>query len=258
MRFLSKEPNKKKLIPALFLHIQKTAGTSILDNVRPYYGTSMVSHGDFIGNGPSKFLDTLFISGHFGYEYAKDYISSRYSFTFLRNPRERVISFYYYCRNVNNDDFNIYKIARTRNLLGFLEAASENPLIRKNVFNNQVWQLSYGFKLRDKNTLLDCKEAWQLPPNDLLELSINHLDEFSHIGFTESFEQDRNIILNNLQLPTPKDNVVKNATSNRPKFSELPKNVKDLIADLTDLDQQLYDTAIARKMMAIKHDNLDR
>ena len=169
---------EKNIFPALFLHIQKTAGTSIIDLARPRYGSNMISHGDFIGHDPKEYVNTLFVSGHFGYDYAKELIPSRYSFTFLRDPVERILSFYFYCKNQKNDEFRIYEVARNRDLLGFLEAASEDFLIRKNILNNQVWQLSHGYFLNNKKTLLDAREVWHYSPNELLELAVNHLDVF--------------------------------------------------------------------------------
>ena len=90
--------------PALFLHIQKTAGSSIVDLARQAYGSDeVVSHGDFFlqpapssldalvdakGDGSREFADHAFISGHFGFGFAQPMMQGRYSFTFLRDPIE--------------------------------------------------------------------------------------------------------------------------------------------------------------------------
>jgi len=83
----------------LFLHIQKTAGTSIVDWVRPFYGSeNFVSHGDYLngrtddelekivnarGKAPRDFKDFPFVSGHFGFDFARQIMDKRFSFTFF-------------------------------------------------------------------------------------------------------------------------------------------------------------------------------
>ena len=241
MRFLRTVSSKKWLIPALFLHIQKTAGTSILEHVRPFYGDSMTSHGDCWGRQPKNLDDIQFISGHIGYDYAKHLIPSRYSFTFLRNPAERVLSMYYFCAKQNPDEFDIYKQANQHKLESFLLKGFDSPLIKKNIWNSQVWQLAHGYAHLDNRTIDDFKE------NELLELAVNHIENFSFIGFTEHFNHDHSKILEALGLPKPTVSIIANTAPNRPKFADLPNTTKNILSDLTELDQQLYDIALSRR-----------
>ena len=111
MELSSMKKAEKKISPALFLHIQKTAGTSIIDLARPHYGLSMTSHGDCWGYPPQYFDNTPFVSGHIGYDYARHIMESRYSFTILRDPIERVLSMYYFCRKQKSTEFDIYRAA---------------------------------------------------------------------------------------------------------------------------------------------------
>jgi hypothetical protein len=232
---------EKKISPALFVHIQKTAGTSIIDLARPRYGHSMTSHGDCWGYPPEYFDNTLFVSGHLGYDYAKHLMESRYSFTFLRDPIERVLSMYYFCRNQKSTKFDIYRAAAQFDLENFLQAGFEIPLIKKNIWNSQVWQLAHGYAHLDNRTISDFQ------PQKLLDLAITHLDAFSHIGFTETFEYDRNVILKALGLPIPEQEIISNVTLDRPKTKDLPEDVKNILYDLTELDRQLYAVAFSRR-----------
>ena len=241
MTLRARKTSINNLRPALFLHIQKTAGTSILEHVRPHYGASMTSHGDCWGRPPESLNDILFVSGHIGYDYIKHLISSRYSFTFLRNPSERVLSMYYFCAKQNPEEFDIYKAASQRSLESFLLDGFNSPLIKKNIWNSQVWQLAHGYAHLDNRTINDFEEE------ELLELAVNHLDNFSYIGLTESFNHDHFEILKALKLPLPSKSIVANASPSRPKFEDLPNTTKNILADLTELDQQLYDIALSRK-----------
>jgi len=230
--------------PALFLHIPKTAGTSIINMVAPYYGESLISHGDYSGKLPGEIEDIAFVSGHFGYSYARPLMPSRVSFTFLREPRERILSFYYFCRTRDPDEWSIYALAQKLDLEGFLRTAFQDPAVKSSIWNCQVWQLAHGWANLDKRNIT----LWK--PDELLRLAISHLDEFSHIGLTETFDQDRDKILGLLGIPVPADSIAANRSDGRPGLAELSPRILDVLEELTQLDQQLYDEVIARRAAA--------
>ena len=108
--------------PAIFMHIQKTAGTSITEAVRPHYQNDIVSHGDYLKHDTASLKNIRFISGHFGFEYARQFMDGRYSFTFLRDPVERILSLYYFSRTRDPAEFPIYRVAHEMDLAGYLRA----------------------------------------------------------------------------------------------------------------------------------------
>jgi hypothetical protein len=225
---------------AVFLHIQKTAGTSIVNTARRYYGESMTSHGDCWGHRPEEFSDTRFVSGHIGYDFAKSLIPSRYSFVFLRNPVERILSLYYFCRTRDPDEFPIYKKVSEHDLEDFLEAGFSDPVVRDNIWNNQVWQLAHGYASLDKRQIDDFE------PEQLLGLATRHLDELSYVGFTETFAEDRAAILKGLGLPFEQESEAVNTNLGRPTADEVSSRAARLLGQLTYLDRLLYDKAFAR------------
>lgn len=242
-----------QLKPAVFLHIQKTAGTTIAMLARQYYGNENVtSHGDFVAEQRGKSVDdTLldrralgdryanvgFVSGHFGYAFAEDLIRTRYAFTFLRDPIERVLSFYSFCRSRDPNEFEMYALCQRYSLDDFLKLGLEDPKIMARVRNNQVWQLAVGYGNPDGFRINDYSEA------AILQLAIEHLSEFDHIGFAETFEQDRDKVFEDLGMPKPTGRVVHNASSERLKASELSASTMKLLRQLTWADQELYETA---------------
>jgi hypothetical protein len=247
----------KNLRSAVFLHIQKTAGTTIVNLARSAYGNqNIISHGDYL-RGISHFplVDELeindqvledfrkisFLSGHFGYDFAKHYMPGRYSFTFLRDPIERVLSLYYFCRKRDPDQFEIYRICRQSTLNGFLKMGLVNPEVRYFIWNNQVWQLACGFGNLENKNLFSFKDA------ELLQLASNHLDDFSYIGFAETFEADRDRILRDLGIVAPEATIISNANPGRPTVNDLPQTTKDLLFELTELDGALYKKAWSKK-----------
>ena len=126
--------------PAIFVHIQKTAGTSMVDLFRRHYQEKqIISHGDYLSGVEhfsfnfwkinrkviSDFHNIRFLSGHFGYDFAKQFMPSRYSFTFLRDPVERVLSFYYFCRTRDPHEYDIYRLCHELTLDEFLKKGME-------------------------------------------------------------------------------------------------------------------------------------
>jgi hypothetical protein len=226
-----------ELLPTVFVHIQKTAGSSIIRLVRKHFGKSVISHGDYYGHRPEEFQDVAFVSGHFGYDYAKSFMDSRYSFTFLRNPAERILSFYYYNRARDIDEFPMTRIAHQLDLEQFLKAGLVDPLVKSRIWNNQTWQLAQGYSYNDEYDINNFSSG------ELLDLAISHLSDFSYIGFTEFFEDDLNMILPNLDIPIPKKTDHVNVTRSRLCSTDIPSTALDILEELTELDQILYKKA---------------
>ena len=250
------------LKPALFLHIQKTAGSSIVDLAKMAYGLeNVVSHGDYLRvlqtssplkqehasakgegspvpeGGAGNFRHVPFVSGHFGFDFARPLLKERYSFTFLRNPAERILSFYYFCLKRDPKEYEIYSLCQALTLDRFLMLGFERPLVRDHIWNNQAWQLANGYGSSNG------RDIPSYSPDEILALAIRHLDEFSDIGFVESFEGDRDRILQALGMAPPKGKIVSNATPGRPTARDLPASTLKLLDELTRLDQELYRAA---------------
>lgn len=232
------QPQEK--IPALFLHIQKTAGTSIIETVRHHYGADMTSHGDCWGHAPESFEDVKFVSGHIGYNYAAALLPGRFSFTFLRNPVERILSMYFFCKGRNSNEFMIYRKANELSLEDFLLAGLKDPWVKKNIWNNQVWQLAHGYAHLDNRTIDN------FSGDELLDMAKSHLENISYVGFTETVDQDFPFILSRLQMRPDTQLPKANVTNMRPLVNELPDTLTDIMAELTSLDWKLYEHAKAK------------
>ena len=222
----------------VFLHIQKTAGSTLVRFAHRHYHKSVISHGDYIGHRPEEFQNVAFVSGHFGYKFAQPLMSDRYSFTFLRNPVERVLSLYNYCKKQNSNKFEIYSLAQQFSLEEFLKRSLKNILLRTAVCNNQAWQLAYG-----DGYVAEDHDDFSFQDQEILELAISHLNNFSHVGFTKTFETDRNIILKKLGITLPRENVILNTSGNNSSVQELPDSTVALLRKITGIDQILYDHA---------------
>lgn len=247
--------------PAIFIHIQKTAGTSMVDVAKHHYQQNIISHGDYLKgvyHSPFKkdfwideevmgsFHRTPFLSGHFGYDFAKLFMDGRYTFTFLRDPIERVLSFYYFCKTRDPNEFETYRLCQQFSLDEFLKMGLEQPEIGFFIWNNQVWQLACGFGN------LENRDLSSFESTELLDLAIKHLENFSYIGLTETFEQDRDRILTDLGIALPQEKIISNATPTRPASKDLPRSTLKLLEQLTYLDQILYQSVASQRNSELK------
>ena len=232
-------------MPALFLHIQKTAGTSVVNLARQYYGESLTSHGDCYGKTQEQLKGIGFISGHIGYDFSSQLMDNRFTFTFLRDPAERVLSMYYYSRSCDPSKFEIYKMANEMDLSTFLQAGFTVPCVQENIWNNQVWQIAHGY------THTDNRRVDNFTEDELLRLAMKHIDEFSYVGFTETFTTDVTVILKALGIPKPKELPVYNAMPKRPKAEEHSPVVRSMLHKLTELDRELYEYVWRKSSAAI-------
>jgi Sulfotransferase family len=237
------------LRPALFLHIQKTAGTSIQVLARRNYGNDGVcSHDDFLTLGREGCARYPFISGHFGFDFARPLMPGRFCFTFLRQPQARLISFYNYSRAQPRGTTFITDAALENDLDGFLRLA-DRPDVEPFLYNNMAWQLFHGL---DQNSAFYGEFSDQpieqrfrptaFPDATLLRGAKANLRGFDYVGLTETADSDIRLIFHKLGaslLHEPRHN----ESSGPNALANLPRRTRQLLADLTQLDQKLYDHA---------------
>lgn len=231
---VSEDP-QKNFVPAVFLHIQKTAGTSLVHLAARHYGTeNIITHGDYVGRPPESLVDIPFVSGHFGYAYARSLIQDRVSFTFLRDPGERILSLYYFYRSQDPNLFPMYRIAHESTLSEFLERGLSDPYVRSRIWNNQTWQLAHGYGAPDRRSQGD------FAPRELIDLAMAHVQEFSYVGLMEAYDDGVRAVTDLLGWSSEEEEVRENANTGRRTVDDLSEQESSLISELTSLDRALY------------------
>jgi len=239
---------------AIFLHIQKTAGSSFVRRAVMEYGPeNVISHGDYLKMPMTEAGEKRFLSGHFGYVYAKHFMRGRFSFTFLRDPRERLLSFYNFCRSRDPNEYPVNALARDNSLEDFLklgryDAARPNPDMITRLWNNQVWLLAQGWYRPDDPGLgrERLRHILAIDPDELLMLALKHIRKFDYVGFLEDYEADSQAILRELGCRSTDALAAVNISPKRSKLTELPRSTLDLLDELTQLDRQLYEFSWSR------------
>jgi len=219
------------------MHIQKTAGTSITEAVRPYYQNDVVSHGDYLNYDTASLNNVRFISGHFGFEYARQFMDGRYSFTFLRDPVDRILSLYYFSRSRDPAEFPIYRAAHEMDLADYLRAGFDREDVYAYLWNLQAWQLACGWDDPQEREIPNFTEE------QILGRAKAHMMEFHYVGLVENIAVDSKVILANLHVPVPTALVPANLTPGRPHRDDLPAATIRLAEELTRLDAALYEHA---------------
>ncbi|MFK8049902.1 MAG: sulfotransferase family 2 domain-containing protein [Halioglobus sp.] len=231
----------------VFLHIAKTAGTSIVHFFRKHMPPeSICSHGDFLHLGSDRIerQESLgafqFVSGHFGYDEVAALLPDAYSFTFLRDPIDRVLSFYQFCMHEEMQrQFPVARAAKDLGLDGFVHSTA--PEVSEAMDNLQCWQLARSYWHEDRQMLA------RLNDSELLQLAETHLEELSHIGLTETFDLDVKKMLKDLgiqrKLPKGKQFV----TTNPIVRDSLKPSTLATLEQRVALDTALHDRIRSRR-----------
>ena len=234
----------------VFLHIAKTAGTSIVHFFRQRLPADAIcSHGDFLGFARQRqeFLQQLgqyqFISGHFGFDDVAPLLPQAYSFTFLRDPVDRVLSLYKFCMHEDMQrQFAVARAANELGLEGFL--VSRLPEVCEMLDNQQTWQLARNYWRQDRAALA------HLSPDELFELASAHLQQFSHVGLTETFDEDFSRILQDLEVREPVPLARQFKTPDPVNRTELSRQALQQLQLRLALDYRLIDEVRAGRAKA--------
>lgn len=91
----------------------------------------------------------------------------------------------------------------------------------------------------------------------MINSAISHLAEFDHVGFRETFDEDIDIILNEIGMKYVSQIAMTNVGHNRPRIEELSLSIRDRLWRITVLDQILYDHAWAiRRTVCMRKENI--
>ncbi|WP_216828238.1 sulfotransferase family 2 domain-containing protein [Alkalihalobacterium elongatum] len=207
----------------IFMHIPKTAGTSLSLVLKKQFKPHEIVRVD----GPVK--DTKYfnaqtkcIMGHHVFGYHKISSKERY-ITMLRDPVDRVISSYYH---------HIERVKR-----GW-ETDIGSKIINENMDLQDFLNCKESrFKLETENLMVHYCSGGS--STDLTKAKENLEKYFVVIGINEMFDESLKLMQKKLNW---NDISYKNAniTKNRPKLSEVPKNIIQKINEMNSLDLQLY------------------
>lgn len=234
----------------IFTHIPKTAGTSLRHIIQSQFQPQQVFEFYHLKTQPPKVLKGIekynnltanqkkaikFVSGHVGFGLHEFLPRPCTYITVLRDPVERVVSYYYFLlRNQNN-------LVKNKSLSEFIQTYG-------GVHNSMTCYLSgltLKVQLRDPSIELKSQQFAQ----ETLEIAKANLKQhFQLVGLVERFDETcillRKILGWNLASFYVKKNVAKHGNL----IENLPQDTLNLIQKFNELDIQLY--AYAQEIFA--------
>ncbi len=186
---------------AYYLHIPKTAGTSLNAVLESYFDLDTIFQGkswqSLILHKPKNFSKIHFFSGHFGYGLHRILKKKPVFFTMLRDPIQRTISDYYHIRRDPTfwHDNRIYSTKSITNLLDdpqkgkmFFDIQTRYIGLDPNVISiTKPWDIKSINQFRIREVL--AATAKKISNEKLLSNAKKHLSEFEFFGLAEKFEE---------------------------------------------------------------------
>jgi hypothetical protein len=239
----------------VFLHIMKTAGTAIRERLEELAAGEPIFRRDVDGRpGDLPAADLAryrVVMGHFSIADARHVPQPRRIFTVLRDPRERLLSFYHFLHRhraevIDQRGMERARVARDSTLEQFL--ANPEPMVRHSVQNVMACTLAGDYRGIAPNRYA---QPWQsdreaISGPQLLAKALANLFTLDFVTCTEKLEEDRPRLMKVLGLPDPGPlarantrDLVSDMLEPRPP-PEITPTADKLLNRLTDVDRQLY------------------
>jgi hypothetical protein len=226
----------------IFMHIEHTGGTTLQDVVMRQYGHAHVRLIYYRNNRLEQFITLTenerakyhALLGHVYYGVHRHIPAPHTTYiALLRHPADRVVSSYYY-------------MARQTHALGRSIAEGRLPLeefIRTHVHENTRLQLARVVGGTDE----DIQKYRIILPDDAVAIAKTHIEQhFALVGLVERYDESLLMMQRTLGWQKPVTYLRRNTTAKRPRVADLPQSTRDLLAEATAQEQQLYDWVKAR------------
>jgi len=234
-----------------FLHIQKTAGTTLMNILDSYFDLDTIYSEQFwrklLPNIPNDFAKYKLVRGHFGYGLHRILPKKPVYITMLRDPIERTISDYEHIRreNINTKEH----VPKNETILDVLK----NPRTRWTYVNPQTAYIEPDLDIvsltkswnPERVARFEIRSAlWRAikttPENKLLENAKKHLSEFAFVGIVERFEESLFLLYYTFGWKPMAATWKLNVAPKHNKGHQLTEEALKEIIDCTRLDAELY------------------
>lgn len=240
----------------VFFHIPKTGGTTLHEALGANFPAERIFPGRFSGVKEEIARvgsDFDFFSGHYHLGDIASIPGPTYVFTVFRDPRERLLSLYYFWRRHSPEFIEQHGLAgpRTARRLPLLEFLRE-PSIEE-TFRNAIARSLVGavgpIPGEESYLLRDGGAGRTLSPAEVLDVAMRNLGSLQHVGFMDKLEATYRVIAAEFGFPArqtlPRVNTRTEARSHLLPVEEEPMTpeIEAELDRLTDLDRVVFEHA---------------
>ena len=217
-----------------FLHLRKTGGTSLRSilyhNFHPDTVFQQYILSEFVKLSPDDISQLQFISGHLPHAVIPYLNQNALLVTMLREPTDRVVSFYYYVKH--KPDEYLHQIANENSLLEFVQY----PRVVDEIQNEMARYIGAEFDIYKSSN-------YQIPAEIDIDLACRRLEAYDFVGVSDRFQDSLNLLTYTLDMRPQQSVRVQNQTPSRRSVDELSLEELEAIEEIILLDRQLYQYA---------------
>ena len=225
--------------PTAYLHIPKCAGSTVNEHLKRHLGSvrsgrAVMINSIDVAQGSAACLEgaksARYVAGHCGWDHISGLGRTHVRFTFLRNPAERVLSFYGFCRSLperkNSAHFPLQS-ARTLSFEAFCR--SEGDGVRMFVDNAQARALACDYTRLDGAL-----------PADWRRRAEENLAKLDFVGLSERLDDQFPSLCALIGIPPPGTPSHKNVGLGQDGTLPSPEEAAAILGDRTAADEELY------------------
>lgn len=236
-----------------FLHIPKTAGTSLNKIIKAQFKNNKVypfaTYHQVFTNTKLNLDSFEMVAGHFTMSFVKNFNNPVDTFTVFRNPVSRVISAYnHFMREPEaNFEFNYFKKCNIKQALQTYPWLFSNQQIKHLGWNDNILNMP-----RHKIPIPFSIENWKnfyenVNMDKIYKNACENLEKLFLFGFTDRINEFINNIFKKMNWSVPKEIPNQNkAKENQVTEEELNSSVVNIIENINEYDIKFYNYARRR------------
>ena len=235
-----------------FLHIPKTAGTTLINALLAYFPQEAVCPyflmNDLLRASPEELSRYQFVAGHHFYAIHQRLRRKPVCITLIRNPVNWVVS--YYMHIVRHPDHHDHSLTRSKSLLEFVEDPKAQEVIRNYQTRfiaaspdlNKIAEDIRMIEPRNKQAEISVLQQmdWGVTRETMLAIAKKRLEEFAFVGIVERLESAWLVLSYLFGWEPPESVETLNTAPNRP---DVDGAVLGALHDYMQDDIQLYNYA---------------
>jgi hypothetical protein len=216
----------------LFLHIPKTAGTSLIQYVTSVVGPEAVyQYRRGVPLLPNVVDRFKLLVGHWFLPDVRHLLESHRSFTFLRNPIDRALSAYHYYRGLSWHEAQVDADVARAQALNLEDCMAE--------FAKKPWSAFGNLQV----AMLASRVTPNTRPEEMLEEAKTNLEALTFCGLFEQLDESVALMGSRFGWPADKTLPWLNQTTTRPQVHEVSRTARARLIEMNRLDLELYEFA---------------